>query len=569
MGDTQNMERSTLERKDRAELAAVAEALSIKVPSRAKKADIVSLILTAVGQPEAKAAPAEGQASLLDAEDVSTVGDTANAPAAEADADDADERPARSARAPRPARSARSAAGDVPRGGTPRGGAESTDVESVDPASTEPGSTEPGSTEPATAEAGGAPRGAAASTTDSAAPETSAETGDVSGDDGADHGDHGDQGDNGDNGDGEGATSRRRRRRRGRDRAEGGEQSQQPQAHQGHQGHQGDSEPEPVEVQGLLDLREDGYGFLRVSGFVAGREDVYVSVKQCRQLGLRKGDYVSGLARPATHKEKNPALVRVETVNGLDPEQARDRVRFDELVAIDATEQITVGGRNAEDLTGDLIDALAPLRQGQRNLIVAPVNVDVRPVISAIATAVEQGTPDAHLIVLLIDERPENVTSLRRSLDGGELVSATYDRPAEQQAAVAELALEHAKRLVEYGNDVVVLLDSLTGLTRAYNLSSAPGGRMIAGELDAAALAAAKRIFGAARNIEDGGSLTIVATALTETNSLVDAAILVELQRGANSTLVLEAATPAPAPQPLIVGASLADQKALLSQLSK
>lgn len=523
-GDSQHMERSTLERKDRAELAAVAAALELKVPSRAKKADIVDLILEAVGRSDAPdpgdagdagparskpetTASASAQASLLDAQPAPTV--------AVDDATGAASGPA---------------AGDTAGDGQPGEplGSDTADVSSATNGDS----------------AAAAAREATDGTTGAAGDEEAADEGSTDG-----------STDGSEDAAGEG-TGRRRRRRRGRDRGDGSE-STSPEV-----------EVEPVEVQGLLDLREDGYGFLRVAGFVASREDVYVSVKQCRQLGLRKGDYLSGLARPATHKEKNPALVRIETVNGLDPDAARDRVRFDDLTAIDPGDQLSIGTGNPEDLTGELIDALAPVRLGARGLIVAPPNVDTSPVLTTVANAIEAAHPEVHVIVLLVDERPETVTSFRSALEGGEVVSSTFDRPADQHAAVAELAIEHAKRLVEYGNDVVVLLDSLTGLARAFNLAAAPGGRTIHGELDAGALGSAKRVFGTGRNVEDGGSLTVLATVLSDSGSNIDDVILTELLRGANSALHLEPATVAEPPRKLPVGAAPQAQKALLAELN-
>ena len=323
---------------------------------------------------------------------------------------------------------------------------------------------------------------------------------------------------------------RRRRRRRGRDRQEDG-----PEASQTWEG-------ELVDVAGVLDLRDEGYGFLRVNGLLPSREDVYVSVKQTRQLGLRRGDWLTGASRPANRGEKNPALLRIDAVNGLDPETARDRVNFDDLTPVFPSEHLRLEREDHPyDMTSRIIDLIAPIGKGQRGLIVAPPKAGKTTILQTVAQAIEQNHPEVELMVLLLDERPEEVTDMRRSIEG-EVIASTFDRPAEEHTQVAELAIECAKRRVEQGQDVVILLDGITRLARAYNLAAPNGGRIMSGGLDTGALYPPKRFFGAARNIEDGGSLTILATALVDTNSKMDEVIFEEFKGTGNMELRLDRA---------------------------
>ena len=297
---------------------------------------------------------------------------------------------------------------------------------------------------------------------------------------------------------------------------------------------------EPVEVSGYLDLRDEGYGFLRVAGYLPSRDDAYIPVKLTRQFGLRKGDHVTGLCRPAGRNEKNPAMLEIHTVNGADPDDARSRRKFDDLTALFPDQRLTLeGGINGDDQTCRIIDLLAPVGKGQRGLIVSPPKAGKTTVMKAIATAIEANHPDVELIVLLIDERPEEVTDMRRTIKG-EVVGSTFDRPSDEHTQVAELVLEKAKRMVEAGKDVVIILDGITRLTRAYNLAAAPSGRILSGGIDAAALYPPKKFFGAARNCEEGGSLTILATALVDTNSRMDDAIFEEFKGTGNMELRLD-----------------------------
>ena len=328
--------------------------------------------------------------------------------------------------------------------------------------------------------------------------------------------------------DGEGGG--RRRRRRGRDR--GGERFEA----RGDEPWSGD----PVEVSGVLDLRDEGYGFIRVSGYLPTRDDVYVSVKQTRQFSLRRGDVIVGTSRPAARNEKNPALLRIETVNGGAPDSARDRRRFDDLTPLFPDERLTLSSRDEPyNMTTRIIDLLAPIGKGQRGLIVAPPKAGKTTIMKQIAKSISENNPDVHLMVLLVDERPEEVTDMRRSVNG-EVVASTFDRPAEEHASVAELVLERAKRLVEEGRDVVIILDGITRLARAYNLAAPATGRVMSGGIDTGALYPPKKFFGAARNLEEGGSLTIIASALVETGSKMDDVIFEEFKGTGNMELRLD-----------------------------
>jgi transcription termination factor Rho len=297
---------------------------------------------------------------------------------------------------------------------------------------------------------------------------------------------------------------------------------------------------EPVEIAGYLDLRDEGYGFVRVIGYLPSRDDVYVSVKQTRQLGLRKGDHITGLSRAAARNEKNPALLRIDTVNGEDPERARLRPRFEDLTPLFPDEKLsleTVG--DPQNMTARIIDLVAPIGKGQRGLIVSPPKAGKTFVMKTIATSIERNNPETTLMVLLVDERPEEVTDMRRTVKG-EVIASTFDRPSDEHTHVSELCIERAKRLVEMGADVVVILDGITRLARAYNLAAPATGRIMSGGIDAGALYPPKKFFGAARNIEEGGSLTILATALVETNSRMDDAIFEEFKGTGNMELRLD-----------------------------
>ncbi len=289
---------------------------------------------------------------------------------------------------------------------------------------------------------------------------------------------------------------------------------------------------------GVLEIIEDGFGFLRGERFLPGPDDIYVSQSQIRRFGLRTGDRVSGQVRPPKDNEKFFSLLRVEAVNGEDPETARRRPAFDKLTPIFPLEQIHLE-TTPNVLATRLLDLVAPIGRGQRGLIVSPPKAGKTLLLKSIANGITTNNPDMHLMVCLIGERPEEVTDMRRSVDG-EVISSTFDEPVEDHTKVAEMALERAKRLVEAGRDVTILLDSITRLARAYNLAVPPSGRTLSGGIDPVALYPPKRFFGAARNIEGGGSLTIVSTCLIDTGSRMDDVIYEEFKGTGNMELHLD-----------------------------
>src|SRR5947209_9043340 len=288
---------------------------------------------------------------------------------------------------------------------------------------------------------------------------------------------------------------------------------------------------------GVLDIIADGFGFLRGERFLPGPLDVYVSASQIRRFNLRPGDLVAGQIRLPKDHEQYPGLLRVESVNGLDPEVARHRPHFDSLTPIFPREQFDLETTPA-NLSGRLINLVAPIGRGQRGLIVSPPKAGKTMLLKSIANAITQNHSDAHLMIALIGERPEEVTDMKRSVRA-EVISSTFDEPTEAHTRVAEMVLERAKGLVEGGRAVVVLLDSITRLSRAYNLAVQPSGRTLSGGLDPSALFPPKRFFGAARKIEEGGSLTIIATALVDTGSRMDDVIYEEFKGTGNMELVL------------------------------
>ncbi len=293
-----------------------------------------------------------------------------------------------------------------------------------------------------------------------------------------------------------------------------------------------------IEVSGVLDILADGYGFLRTSGYLPGEGDVYVGTSLIRRNGLRKGDFVVGQTRPARENEKFAAIQKIISVNGLTLEELKSRPRFGDLTPVYPDECLTMEhGKNT--ITARVIDLTSPIGKGQRGLIVSPPKAGKTTVLKDIAAAISANNPEVHLICLLVDERPEEVTDMQRSIKG-EVVSSTFDMPTENHITVAELVIERAKRLVEMGKDVVVLLDSLTRLARAYNLAQPASGRILSGGVDSTALYPPKKFLGAARNIEGGGSLTILASALVETGSKMDEVIFEEFKGTGNMELKLD-----------------------------
>ncbi|KJS52875.1 transcription termination factor Rho, partial [Streptomyces rubellomurinus subsp. indigoferus] len=295
-----------------------------------------------------------------------------------------------------------------------------------------------------------------------------------------------------------------------------------------------------IPVAGILDIL-DNYAFVRTSGYLPGQNDVYVSLAQVRKNGLRKGDAITGAVRQpreGERREKFNALVRLDSVNGMDPESGRGRPEFNKLTPLYPQERLRLE-TDPGVLTTRIIDLVSPIGKGQRGLIVAPPKTGKTMVLQAVANAITHNNPECHLMVVLVDERPEEVTDMQRSVKG-EVISSTFDRPAEDHTTVAELAIERAKRLVELGHDVVILLDSITRLGRAYNLAAPASGRILSGGVDSTALYPPKKFFGAARNIENGGSLTILATALVETGSRMDEVIFEEFKGTGNMELKLD-----------------------------
>jgi transcription termination factor Rho len=288
---------------------------------------------------------------------------------------------------------------------------------------------------------------------------------------------------------------------------------------------------------GILEIVQDGIGFLRSEHLLPGPDDVYVSQSQIRRFGLRTGDFVVGQVRPPKDTEKYHGLLKVEAVNGMDPEEAKKRLVFEKLTPIFPNEQMFLETR-PNIISTRMVDLLSPIGRGQRGLIVSPPKAGKTTVLKRIANGISTNHKDIHLMVVLIGERPEEVTDMDRSVEA-EVVSSTFDEPVQNHVSVAEMALERAKRLVESEKDVVILLDSITRLTRAYNLTVPPSGRTLSGGIDPAALYPPKRFFGAARNVEEGGSLTIIATCLVDTGSRMDDVIYEEFKGTGNMELIL------------------------------
>ncbi len=502
----QQLERSVLEGKERDELSAIAQAMSLKTTSRTKKADIIDQILDATGVTSGAGGAAQANGD----------GDHAT----------------NGARPSRRSRAATTTAEDAPASAAAAAPAGDTGAETPAPAeATAPASSDP--TEAASAGDSGPavfvepPELAEGTET---APRQNGQGQNQGGNRGNQN--RGNQNQNrGNQPDGD-MGNRRSRRRRGRDRGQSGEL-------------QGGGQEQPysgelVEVKGMLDLRDEGYGFLRCDGYLPSSKDVYVSISQARRFALRRGDYVEGACRPASNNEKYPALLRIDSVSSLDPEAARSRPRFEDLTPLfpDSRLNLEMPG-DKDNLTARIVDLLSPIGKGQRGMIVSPPKAGKTTVMKQIAHSIEANNPEVHLMVLLVDERPEEVTDMRRSVKG-EVIASTFDRPADEHTQVAELAIERAKRLVEMGKDVVIVLDGITRLARAYNLAAPATGRIMSGGVDSGALYPPKKFFGAARNVEEGGSLTILASALVETGSKMDEVIFEEFKGTGNMELRLD-----------------------------
>jgi transcription termination factor Rho len=482
MAAEQQLERSVLERKEREELRAIAQAMALETSSRSKKADIIDQILHAAGVDGANGGAGSGTRG----------GPAEPAPAAEAAAPGAGngERPAE----PAPA------------------GAATSGLEGSGPVATAGEHSGNGQ---------GAQGGDRVVASVSAPPQVERASG------------PGPQRQPSRPGAGNEQGNRRNRRRRGRDRGPAGERELQG------GGQEAQYSGELIPVRGLLDLREEGYGFVRAEGYLPSPRDVYVSISQARRFALRKGDYVEGACRPAASNEKFPALIRIDSVCGLDPEEARNRPRFEDLTPLFPDEKLRLEMPGDAEVTTRIIDLLAPIGKGQRGMIVSPPKAGKTTILKQIAKAIETNNPEVHLIVLLVEERPEEVTDMRRSVKG-EVVASTFDRPSDEHTAISELTIERAKRLVELGKDVVIVLDGITRLSRAYNLAQPATGRIMSGGVDSGALYPPRKFFGAARNVEEGGSLTILATALVETGSKMDEVIFEEFKGTGNMELRLD-----------------------------
>ena len=499
MSDGSGFDMTLLEGKDRAELAAIAEQLGQKPGARAKKADIVSLILRLVGADEGGAS-AEAPA---------------DAPAAEPapEADEAAKAEGTGAKAAKAAEGDQGAKADDATGAPDDQGQEGGSAEG-EPNRRGGGRNQGGDQQGRNQNQGNQGGGQQGRNQD----QGNQGGGQQGGQDDGGNEPNGNQRDPNEQQEGEGESGNRRRRRRGRDR------DRRP---------DGDDQApvEPIAVEGMVDLREEGYGFLRLHGYLPSRDDAYISVKQTRQFGLRTGDTVRGKSRPPARNEKNPALLQVDSVNGHEAHNQPSRPRFEELTARFPEARLALElPDDPSNATVRAIDLLAPIGKGTRGLIVAPPKAGATTVLRNIVRAIEVNHADVELFVLLIDERPEEVTEMKRWLLRGAIASSAFDRPPEEHTAVAELVIEQAKRRVEAGKDVVVVVDGLTALTRAYNLAAPAGGRIVAGGLDTTALFPPKQLFGAARNAEEGGSLTVLATIEAGTGSVTDEAIFEEFE---------------------------------------
>jgi transcription termination factor Rho len=318
----------------------------------------------------------------------------------------------------------------------------------------------------------------------------------------------------------------RRDQRRGKDQREQREQREPRE------------EGPPIVRTGTLDILPDGFGFLRTHGYVQTDDDVYVSLSQIRRFGLRRGDEITGQVRTPKDNEKYNALLKIDTVNGVDPETARKRPFFESLTPLFPEERLRLETEE-HDTAARIMDLLCPIGKGQRGLIVSPPKAGKTTILKKLANSITENNPEVHLIVLLVDERPEEVTDMQRSVKG-EVVASTFDQPSDNHVQVTELVLDRVKRLVEIGKDVVVLLDSITRMARAYNLNTPASGRILSGGVDSTALYPPKKFFGAARNIEEGGSLTIIATALVDTGSRMDEVIFEEFKGTGNMEIRLD-----------------------------
>jgi transcription termination factor Rho len=565
----QALEQSVLESKDKAQLIAIAEALGVKANSRNKKADIIDQILTKTGgssagarsngAPEAPRAtpPPSGAAPATASEPSRSAPAAQPEPADEPKAewelaigdgsdDDGDARSAGSANGSRD----RSDSGRSGPTSSPSARSENSSdrrpTSDARPESRSESRSEPrsdgssGDDRQSGASSGGASSGDRNQVeARSGEPQrTGEQKSDRSGGDRQNR-QNNNQNNNNNQNDPDGSRKRRRRRRKGR-AGQDGPQGEDRDLLDDDDEQQQPTSNEPVKVEGYLDMRDEGYGFLRVNNYLASKSDSYIPVKLSRQYGLRKGDHVVGMSRPAGRNEKNPAILDIQSVNGRPPEQAKKRPRFEDLTALFPDSRLRLEDpSDPTNMVARIVDLVSPIGKGQRGLIVSPPKAGKTTIMKTIVASVEKNNPECKTIVLLIDERPEEVTEFKRSVQG-EVIASTFDKPSDQHTQIAEMALEKAKRMVEYGEDVVIILDGITRLSRAYNLAAPASGRILSGGIDAGALYPPKRFFGAARNVEEGGSLTILATALVETNSRMDEAVFEEFKGTGNMELRLD-----------------------------
>jgi transcription termination factor Rho len=512
-----DLSKSMLASKDKDELTQIAQAMGVKPASRARKADIIDLIMelaTGGGDaPTERERPSDSDEGADDGADAAPV--YSADPMADVRAAEAKEHNGRND----DSRGSRRNAGDTGRTkGRDRheASAEGKGAKGRDGSAKEARS------------AGGNDAGSGGNDAGSGGNDAGSAGNDA--DHGARNGNGGNSDDN-DNEPTEPGNRRRRRRGRGRDRVDQNEEFV----------------ADPVAVEGVLDLRDDGYGFLRVNGFLPTREDVYVSVKQVRQHGLRKGDHLVGLGRPANRSEKNPAMMSVSAVNGRSvtdsgTDAQLERRDFESLTSVLPTERLALEREDdPENRLARVVDLLAPIGKGTRGLVVSPTGVGRTSVLRAMAGAVETNHPDVKLIVVLVDERPEEITEMERLVLNGDVVTSSFEQAPEEHASVVDLALERAKRLVEMGEDVVIIFDGITRLARANNLAAAGNSQVSANGISAASVYPAKRLFGAARNLEEGGSLTIIAAAQADSGSAIDQFVLDEFAGAANMELRLDA----------------------------
>ncbi len=525
---TPEFKKTTLQRKDRNELNQIAEALELKAPSSLRKAEVVDLILSAVS-PEAPAeeapAPAAVEAPAPDPQPPAPQAAQSAAPdASDSGRNESGGSSAGSDRSNGDTNSNSESNSDSNKSGRSngsQGGAGQRNDSNRNDGNRNDGSKNDGNRNDGNRNDGNKPAdGNKASDGNKAADGNRNDGGDGggevyhAGDDG--RGRNRDQNDGG---------NRKKRRRRSRDRGGNGEN---------------DFVGEPSAIEGHLDLRGDGYGFLRTTGFAPSKDDPYISVKMVREFNLRPGDHLSGEARPANRNEKNPAMLKITAVNGGDPAEAGKRPHFDKLTPLFPDEPLIQSSKDDPyNMISRIIDLFAPIGKGQRGLIVSPPKAGKTTVMKNIASSIENNNPEVKLLVLLLDERPEEVTDMKRHLKSGEVLASPFDRPAEEHILAAEMALNRACRMVEAGEDVVLLVDGVTRLARAYNMAAPANGRIMSGGLDAGAIYPPKKFFGAARNVEEGGSLTILATALIDTGSRMDEVIFEEFKGTGNMELQL------------------------------